>query len=528
MKQGTASLKARLGIGAGLLGLVALAAAAMIMLGADRLSARIDATLAAERRIDRYAVLSTQVSSFIVVAAEAIQSGLTPADRAARLDRIAERVQDTFARIRSDLETAVAEARALGFDEQSRRATQSIGIARMEALLASTRDGLLSDTRDREKLQGFIDIFTIGFDPLLNAVITDEVRARDRIIASVGDLRRSLTRLAMAISAATLVLMSGFYIWLIHPQFRRLDMLRIAAQKIGREDFQVTLPETKTDEIGQLFAETNRMATALSNRKSEVEQEWARLNDTIAERTQALEEANAALAKTDEDRRRFFADISHELRTPLTVILMEAQLGLKGGASPHEGFEIIQKRALRLNRRIDDLLRIARSESGQLELTPEPFDLAEVLNEVVADTSAELDSAGIELTCPIAVPVAVIGDQNWIRQVITGLIENAIRHARVGGRIAVYVEPTGPLACVHVIDNGPGIGARNQDRVFGRFQQGNGPAKSEGFGIGLALAKWVAEQQGGTITLTSPVPDDARLGDAPGTKVTLCIPQAAD
>ncbi|SLN44351.1 hypothetical protein PEL8287_02249 [Roseovarius litorisediminis] len=188
MKQGTASLKARLGIGAGLLGLVALAAAAMIMLGADRLSARIDATLAAERRIDRYAVLSTQVSSFIVVAAEAIQSGLTPADRAARLDRIAERVQDTFARIRSDLETAVAEARALGFDEQSRRATQSIGIARMEALLASTRDGLLSDTRDREKLQGFIDIFTIGFDPLLNAVITDEVRARDRIIASVGAL----------------------------------------------------------------------------------------------------------------------------------------------------------------------------------------------------------------------------------------------------------------------------------------------------------------------------------------------------
>jgi len=150
------------------------------------------------------------------------------------------------------------------------------------------------------------------------------------------------------------------------------------------------------------------------------------------------------------------------------------------------------------------------------------------MHDAVLDTSAELDNAGVTVLNPPAPPLPVTGDKNWIRQVLTGLIQNAIRHARDGGKLSIHCEERNGSACVSVTDNGPGIDPADQARIFERFRQGDSAAKSEGFGIGLALAKWVVEQQNGTITLTSPLPASERLGDAPGTKVTLCIPRAAD
>lgn len=528
MLTGKASLKLKLGLGAALLGLVALLATGVSVYSSNRLSARIDATIAAERRIDRYAILSTQISSFIVVAAEAIQTGLPSDQRSDRLENLSESIHTTFSRIRSDLEVAVEEARELGLDEQSRRATQSIGIARMEATFEATRRGLMSDIDDRERLIGYIDTFSVGFDPLLNSVITDEVRARDKIIAGVADLRRSLAYTAVAISLLTVGLLAAFYVGLIRPQFRRLDLLHDAADQIERENFSVTLPENETDEIGRIFSRTNRMAHALAQRKDQVDQDWERLNETIAERTEELRMANDALAQTDENRRRFFADISHELRTPLTVILMEAQLGLKGTPDTDASFETIRKRALRLNRRIDDLLRIARSESGQLALESQPFDLAEIMRDAVDDTKAETDNAGITVTCADTSPLMVSGDRNWVRQVLTGLIQNACRHARSGAKLMIDSDRTEAMGCVSVTDNGPGIPEDEQQEIFDRFRQGQGQGTSEGFGIGLALAKWVVEEQNGSISIASPVPRDDAIGEAPGTKVTLCIPKSSD
>lgn len=522
------SLKVRLGVGAAVLGLMALAAAAMTIIGMAIVSARIDASMAAERRIDRYSILSTQVSTFIVVATEALQSGLSTQDRADRLRSLDHQITDTLKRIRRDHETSVAEIRELGLDAQSRRATQSIGIARMDALFAATSRGLMSDAENRETLQGFIDTFALGFDPLLNGAVIGEVRARDQIIASIANLRENLTLWAFALGATSLLLVAGFYLGLVRPQFRRLDLLRDAAKKIGREDFSVTLPQNQTDEIGELFVETAGMANALAARKLQVENEWSQLNETIAQRTEELRTANSALAKTDENRRRFFADISHELRTPLTVILMEAQLGHAGSAAPETSFERIESRALRLNRRIDDLLRIARSETGLLELDSSSFDLARVVDDAVADTQSEVDSAGMSIAYDAQPSVHVLGDHNWTRQVITGLIQNTVRHARVGKTLQIKVVKEQGHARVEIKDNGPGIKPADQEKVFERFEQGQSDAKSEGFGIGLALAKWVIEHQNGQISVTSPVPRAERLGSETGTKVTVCIPLAQD
>ena len=520
------SLKARLGFGAALLGAATLLTALILYLGLGEVGRRLDAALASEIRMARYAGLSTQAATFLVVATEAVQIELPAEIRADRIAPVADQLRRTFAQLHDDVAQAVAATQTLGLDEQSRYGTQSLGIARMQALLDNTVRGLAAETDDTARLRAHIDSFASSFDPLLSQAVNTEVMFRNTILAGIDALRQRLALTAVAIAVVTVLMVVAFYFGLIRPQFRRLDALRVAAQQIGQESFDVALPATRQDEIGLLATETNRMAAALRTRQRAVQAEWARLNETIAERTAALSAANAALEEIDSNRRRFFADISHELRTPLTVILMEAQIGLKTPEDARGAFATIEARARRLNRRIDDLLRLARSDTGQLALDPAPVALAELVREVQAEIQAEIDSAGMELEVAPMPPSHLRIDLNWMRQVTVSLIRNAIRHARDGGRVrlAPLVDGRG----LSVTDNGPGIAPQDQPRVFDRFVQGAASSQSQGFGVGLALARWVVEEQGGQITLSSPLPRTEALGDAPGTKISVRLPLADD
>lgn len=523
----TMTLKLRLGIGAATLGAATLLTALVLYIGMARVADRLDATLASDIRLARYSALSTQVATFLVIATEAVQTDLPTEIRSGRIASVSNQIQTTFGQLQADVQAAVSQARALGIDEQSRYATQSLGLARMEAQMHNVQAGLLDDANDRERLRAFLHIFSTGFDPLLNHAVSTERLFRSEILAGIKHLRQNLTQLAVAIAGLTIVMVAGFYAFLIHPIFQRLDGLRAASLRIGQEDFSTTLPITHKDEIGQLYFETNRMAAALAARQAKVQAEWSRLNDTVAQRTQELRTANSALEQIDENRRHFFADVSHELRTPLTVILMEAQIGGMGSPDPKASFVAIEARAARLNRRIDDLLRVARSDTGQLALENSQLDLAQIAIQVVGEIQGEIENAGMTLTTDQIPPLPVTGDANWLRQVLVSLIRNAIRHARAGGVVHLSAQHSSDTVALSVTDNGPGIEAEVQPRIFERFEQG-GPANAQGFGVGLALARWVIEAQGGTITATSPLPRDAALGAAPGTQITIRLPPATE
>lgn len=522
------SLRTRFGLGAGLIGLVAIATSALTIYGMTRISATLEAALQAERRIERYSMLSTRVGSYIVVTLEAMQSGLPADERMARTEGLTADIETTFAAIRADLEEAVGEARALGLDEQSRRATQSLGIARMEALFSAARRRLEQMGARDETARAHVDAFSNGMDTLLNSVISDELRARGRLLQRIEVLRLRLTRLAFALAATALALLAIFQFGLVWPQLRRLERLREDAARIAAGRFDLPPVSRSDDEIGALVAEMHELAAALGARKADVEADWERLTETVAERTRALREANVLLARRDEDRRRFFADVSHELRTPLTVILMEAELGrLSADPVAAEGYATIHDRASRLNRRIDDLLRLARSDAGQLALDPEPLALRDIVVAAGEEIANEAAGAGLAFEVAPADAGAVMADPNWTRQVLAGLMRNALRHARDGGRLKLTCgQDAGGFPFAEVIDNGPGLGTDTPEKLFARFAQGGGPRR-EGFGLGLALARWVIEQQGGRIELTSPVPRASALGPAPGTMVTLFFARPA-
>lgn len=521
------SLKARLGLGAAFLGVGSALTAGILYFGMTEVAQRLDAALASEKRMTRYSVLSTQTSTFLVIATENIQTGQSPETRIDRITPVANKIRETFTMLHDDLRLAVEQAREIGIDAQSRHGTQSLGLARMEAMLDSTIRGLSSPSTDQSRLRAYIDSYVTTVDPLLNEAVNAEVVFRNTILAGIEDLRRSLSMTAIIIAGLTLLAVLLFYVALIRPQFLRLDRLRDAAREIGQENFAVALPVGRNDEIGQLYTETNRMAEALSDRQRAIQAEWSRLNETIAQRTEELRAANATLEEIDENRRRFFADVSHELRTPLTVILMEAQLGQKDAAGAEAAFATIAARAGRLNRRIDDLLRVARSDTGQLSLDAAPASLADVARDVVEEIQAELDNAGMHLDVDEMPDLRILCDANWMRQVLVEVIRNAIRHARAGRRVRLSADVGPGRAGLAVTDNGPGIAPEDQSRVFARFGQAGQP-NAQGFGIGLALAKWVTEAQQGDIELVSPVPRDAALGEAPGTKISVRMSRCED
>ncbi len=520
------SLKIRLGLGAAALGAVTLLTTIIMYLGLNGVSERLDSAVASEIRMGRYATLSTQASTLLVVATEAVQTGLPMATRMERIEPVADQLRRTFGVLQSDVKVAVETAHDLGIDEQSRYGTQSLGLARMQALLDQTVRGLATQTGDATLLRAHIDSFASSFDPLLGQAVNTEVMFRNQILAGIGALRERLVLAALVIAGTAILAVALFYALLVRPQFRRLDALRGAAHRIGQEDFAVSLPVGQRDEIGLIADETNRMATALARRRDRVQAREQHLEATIAERTEALRSANTTLAQIDGDRRRFFADISHELRTPLTVILMEAQIGRKETPEADAAFATIEARAERLNKRIDDLLRLARSESGQLALECVSVPLPPLIATIAQEVRAELDNAGMTLTVMPFEHAVVMADPNWLRQVIVGLIRNTIRHAREGGKLQIKPASAGDLAGIALTDNGPGIAAADQIRVFDRFVQGNSATSGQGFGVGLALARWVVEEMGGRIALVSPPPPAETIGAGTGTKIAVCLPVA--
>ena len=519
------SLRVRLALGAGLTAVVAVIASLLTIYGAQVTQSRLGTALEAQARLEQYSALSVELSRFGLVATAAAQPDADSSLWQGRLDAQIGLVQAAFSRIEAGLERDVAQAERLGLNEQSRRASRGIVIARMRAIFGPVADAFSTDSNNRDpaRLQAELNVFSSRFAPLLGELISEDNRVRLNAFEEVEQLRGRLVGWAVGVAAAALAIFALFYIKGVQPLFARLDLLRRASRQIAEEDFKISLPEGRPDEVDQLFDETRRMADALAQRKATVESDWARLNDIIKERTAELVAANSRLAQVDEDRQSFFAGFSHELRTPLTVILIEAELGIKRGQAV-EGFETIHARAEKLNRKIDDLLRLARSENGQITITPSRFNLAEAAQEAVSDIRRMAERAEMTVEVMADNDVPVFADPNWTRQVIEGLIENALRHAKLGGKIAVRVQADGDVARFMVIDNGPGLGDVHPSEVFRRFEQGRDATRHGGFGLGLALAKWVVEEQGGGISVLSPVPVPFALGDNPGMLADVRIP----
>ena len=529
LRRALVSVRTRMVAGAGLMAALALVAALITALGAVEGASHLDRAIAAQERMELLGRLSRRIGDFALAAVE--QGGLPVDERRARLDSAAAPVHAAFDRIGREIAASVAEAERLDEETRMLRATRGLGLARMRAQFRALHEGLLTETTP-ERRRARLDSFAARFSGLLDQALRAARRDRDAAFARARALRGDLLARAGAIAAAAPVLMVLFHFGLTRPLLARIRRVTRATADLARGDFSARLDVERRDELGLLFARINRLAARLARRARAVSADRAHLNEIIAARTADLSAANARLAAVDADRRRFFADVGHELRTPLTAILTETDICLRAGTlaegEARQAMQVIATRARRLNRRIEDILRVARSEDGQIELGQAPFDLGEAAREAVADAAGPARRRRAAITGPEpGTPAPVEGDGDWIRQVIAGIVENAIRHGPEGGRIHLDLACEAGEARLAITDEGPGLAPDEQERVFQRFARGSGAVPGEGFGVGLSLARWIVARHGGTITIASPAPRPVGGDPAgPGATVRLALPLA--
>ncbi len=216
---------------------------------------------------------------------------------------------------------------------------------------------------------------------------------------------------------------------------------------------------------------------------------------------ESLTSQRAALRR----QREFAADASHELRTPLTVIRssVERLRRSRGEPSPAttEALDDIDAEVGLLTALVEDLLLLARSDSGAITLARMPVDLGDVAADGAGALASTAEARGVRLFLDPE-PAVVSGDPTRLRQLIVILVDNAIRHASRGGEVHVRVRAADREAVVEVHDDGAGIRPEDMPRVFERFWRAPGAA-SGGTGLGLAIAKSIVDLHDGRITVTN-------------------------
>ena len=229
------------------------------------------------------------------------------------------------------------------------------------------------------------------------------------------------------------------------------------------------------------------------------------------------------LRRLEEMRREFVANVSHELRTPLSIFhgylenLLETA---EPSADEVQGsLSVMRKHSLRMNALVEDLLTLARLESGRDPIRPEPIEVAAFLDETLQDWRPKGDAKGVRMVMQVdaGLPEVPI-DALKFHQVLANLLDNALKHTAAGGTITLAAVVADGSVEVSVADTGVGISREDLPHIFQRFYRADKARSRElgGTGLGLAIVKHIAQAHGGSVR--------AESERGKGTKVTLSFP----
>jgi len=309
-------------------------------------------------------------------------------------------------------------------------------------------------------------------------------------LVDVGLEQREIQDAILVGIPIVLLLAGGGGLWLASIGLRPItDMARRAARipPTGLED--LGQPD-RTDELGQLAAAFNGLV--------------ARLRAAL--RTQ----------------RQFMADASHELRTPVSVVRATAEVTL---GRPHrdeieyrEALAIVGGQARRLGRLVEDMLVLARADAGGYPLRPVDLYLDELVAECRRAVDVLATERGVTIQSPDAEEISFRGDEDLLRRLVLNVLQNAVQHTPEGGSVSVEVRQDADAVRIRVSDGGPGIPPADQGRIFDRFVQLDAARRGLGAGLGLPIARWIAEAHRGTLVLEK--------SDAAGSTFCVSLPAA--
>lgn len=244
----------------------------------------------------------------------------------------------------------------------------------------------------------------------------------------------------------------------------------------------------------------------------------------VKELAQMLDFMLSRLSQSWEQQRQFVSDVSHELRTPLTIVHGYLQSVLRRGTNltepQREALEIATSEADRIIRLLQDLLDLARADSGNLHFHLENLVLNDIVIEVVGMAEQYDGQRGIKVEASDRA-IEVKADRNRLKQILLNLIDNALKYSEPSQAVILKVSQVGEQALVQVRDQGAGIPLQHQSRIFERFYRvDEARARSTGgYGLGLSMVKTLVEGMGGSVAVRS------KLGE--GSVFTVALPAQA-
>lgn len=251
------------------------------------------------------------------------------------------------------------------------------------------------------------------------------------------------------------------------------------------------------------MAETARAIGTGSDLSQRIETDGR--GDELNQLGDTMNEMLARLQASFEAERQFSSDVSHELRTPIAVIRSQCEFALSGQAGEEEkreAFEAVLKQSERMNSIVSQLLLLSRAENGKFVPEREPVEL-NVLCETVCE---ELEAMAAERQVKLAwntEELQITGDETLLIRMVNNLVSNAIRYNRPGGSAEVSLRKRGKYAVLTVRDTGIGIRREDLGQIFNRFYRADRSRSSEGTGLGLSMAAWIARVHGGSIRAES-------------------------
>jgi signal transduction histidine kinase len=323
--------------------------------------------------------------------------------------------------------------------------------------------GQLSQGQLRESLAIEVDGRRVGYLVPGNAVTA----LREPELSFLGSLGQTMVPVGIA-ACAVAILLGLFLTWQLTDPLRKLTA---AAQGIAGGDLSQRVDIKSKDEFGALGRTFNEMGENL--------------------------------ARAEKLRQNMVADIAHELRTPLSVMRGNLEAILDGVFEPtRENVAAIHREAILLSRLVDDLQELALAEAGQLRIEMEPSSMNSLIDRVGKSSSARAAQAGVSIVTDVAGDLPLVNmDQQRIGQVLSNLLDNALRYSPHGGMVTIRAERTADAVRVDVVDQGPGMDPKEVSLVFERFYRGD-KARSRttgGVGLGLAVVKQLVEAHGGRV-----------------------------
>lgn len=314
-------------------------------------------------------------------------------------------------------------------------------------------------------------------------------------LTEVYRLQRGLTLIVLLLAPLALLAAGFGGLFLTDRMLFPVREITRAADDLNAEDLSRRLPVTGDDEFAHLATTINRMLIRLQGA-------FTRLETMV------------------EQERRFTSDASHELRTPLTAIKANTSLALRGERTPEQyrtALIAADRAADMMNRMVQDLLLLARSDGGQLTIAPQSIAPGELLREVIKLAGEKEGQAQVRVA-EIDPALRLWGDPHHLTRLLLNLLENALRHTPATGEITLGARAAGTATVLTVIDTGEGIPAEHLPHIIERFYRVDTARARQhgGTGLGLAICQSIVDAHQGQMTLSSV--------EGQGTTVTVTVP----